>query len=122
MGEQTPQFSMSANATSPSWRGSSSKFATKLRSKSATPLFTKTLWPGIGAAVEPGSGESFGSHRCRLTAEGIVDAWREGEQKTQARLVAIAKRFLGAGLDLTRPWLGPTGFDPFERPQSARLP
>ncbi len=94
----------------------------KIALESATPLFTKTLWPGVGAAVEPGSGESFGSHRCRLTAEGIVDAWREGEQKTQARLAAIAKRFLGAGLDLARPWLGPTGFDPFERPESARLP
>jgi hypothetical protein len=46
----------------------------KVRLEPTTPLFTKTLWPGIGAAVEPGTGESFGSHRCRLTAEGIVDA------------------------------------------------
>ena len=26
--------------------------------EAATPLFTKTLWPGVGAAVEPGTGES----------------------------------------------------------------
>jgi hypothetical protein len=88
----------------------------------ATPLFAKTLWPGIGAAVEPGSGESFGSHRCRLAAEGIVDAWRQGEQRAQARLAAIARRFHGEGLDLERPWLGPSGVDPFELPQAARLP
>ncbi len=88
----------------------------------ATPLFAKTLWPGIGAAVEPGSGESFGSHRCRLTAEGIVHAWRQGEQGAQARLAAIEQRFIDAGLDLARPWLGPDGFDPFDLPQAARLP
>ena len=88
----------------------------------ATPLFTKTLWPGIGAAVEPGSGESFGSHRCRLMAEGIVDAWRQGEQGTHTRLAAIKQRFANEGLDLARPWLGPNGFDPFELPQAARLP
>jgi len=35
----------------------------KVPFETATPLFTKRL-----------SGESFGSHRCRLTAEGIVGA------------------------------------------------
>ena len=43
----------------------------------AVPLFTKRLWPGVGVAMEPGSGESFGSHRSRLVAEGLVDAWRQ---------------------------------------------
>jgi hypothetical protein len=94
----------------------------KIRLESVTPLFTKELWPGIGAAVEPGSGESFGSHRCRLAAEGIVDAWRQGEQGAAARLAAISGRFRGEGLDLERPWLGPNGVDPFEVPQTARLP
>jgi hypothetical protein len=94
----------------------------KIRLEARTPLFTKTLWPGIAAAVEPGSGESFGSHRCRLAAEGIVDAWRRGEQGVAARLPAIAKRFSGEGLDLERPWIGPSGVDPFELPQPARLP
>jgi len=88
----------------------------------ATPLFTKELWPGVGVAVEPGTGESFGSHRCRLVAEGVVDAWRQGEQSAIARLAAVTTRFAGAGLDLARPWLGPTGVDPFERPQIVRLP
>ncbi len=90
--------------------------------EAATPLFTKTLWPGVGAAVEPGTGESFGQHRCRLVAEGIVDAWRQGEQKASARLAAVEARFAAAGLDFSRPWIGPTGVDPFIQPQPARLP
>jgi len=89
----------------------------------ATPLFTKRLWPGVGAAVEPGSGESFGSHRCRLTAEGIVDAWRkDGAQETAKRMEAVTVRFAAAGLDLERPWLGPDGVDPFTPPEPARWP
>jgi HopA1 effector protein family len=91
--------------------------------QTTTPLFTKRLWPGVGAAVEPGSGESFGSHRCRLTAEGIVGAWRQaGAQDTPNRLAAVAARFAAAGLDLQRPWLGPAGVDPFATPDRARLP
>jgi hypothetical protein len=94
----------------------------KIPLEAATPLFTKTLWPGVGAAVEPGTGESFGQHRCRLAAEGIVDAWRQGEQKAPARLAAVEARFVAAGLDLSRPWLGPSGVDPFMAPLPARLP
>ena len=90
--------------------------------EAATPLFTKTLWPGVGAAVEPGTGESFGVHRCRLAAEGMVEAWRQGEPSTEGRLAAIEARFSAAGLDLWRPWLGPDGVDPFLPPQAARLP
>jgi hypothetical protein len=89
---------------------------------SSVPLFTKRLWLGIGVAVEPGTGESFGLHRCRLVAEGIVDAWRDGEQDARARLRAVAARFAAAGLDLARPYLGPSGVDLFSRPEQARLP
>jgi len=93
----------------------------KVRLEATTPLFTKELWPGVSVAVEPGSGESFGSHRCRLTAEGIVDAWRAGDQKSAARFAAVSARFALAGLDLARPWLGPSGVDLFDIPEPARL-
>ena len=90
--------------------------------ETATPLFTKRLWPGVGAAVDPGSGESFGSHRCRLAAEAIVGAWRrDGSQDTPSRLAAVAACFAAAGLDLQRPWLGPGGADPFAMPDPASL-
>jgi hypothetical protein len=88
----------------------------------SVPLFTKPLWPGIGVAVEPGTGESFGSHRCRLAAEGIVDAWEKGTQAVAARLAAVAARFSAAGLDLARPYLGAGWVDLFAAPSTPPLP
>jgi HopA1 effector protein family len=88
----------------------------------AVPLFTKRLWPGIGAAVEPGTGESFGLHRCRLAAEGIVAAWREGKQDVTTRLAAVAAQFAAAGLDLAHPYLGPGRADRFLLPAPASRP
>jgi hypothetical protein len=55
-------------------------------------------------------------------AEGVVDAWRRGEQGAPARYTATEARFDAAGLDLSRPWLGPGGVDPFNQPQQAKLP
>ena len=86
------------------------------------PLFAKPLWPGVGVADDPGNGESFGTHRCRLAAQGIVDAWRLGSQDVSARLAAAAARFAEAGLDLARPYLGPGAADLFDLPEPARLP
>lgn len=86
------------------------------------PLFTNRLWPGIGVAMEPGSGESFGSHRSRLAAEGLVEAWRHGDGRTAAKLLAVAGRFSAAGLDLARPWLAPGAADLFALPDEVRLP
>ena len=85
------------------------------------PMFTKRLWPGIGAAVDPGTGESFGTHRCRLTAQGIVDAWQAGAQDVSTRRAAVAARFTAFGLDLARPYLG-RGVDVLDLPQAPRLP
>jgi HopA1 effector protein family len=82
----------------------------------AVPLFARRLWPGIGGAVDPGNGESFGAHRCRLTAAGIVAAWRAGRQDHAARREAVAAQFASAGLDLARPWRGAGGIDPFRSP------
>lgn len=88
----------------------------------SVPLFTKRLWPGIGVAIEPGTGESFGSHRCRLVAEGIVETWRAGKKGVSARMAAVAARFSSAGLDLARPYLGPGWLDVFLPPAPAHLP
>lgn len=85
----------------------------------SVPLFARPLWPGIAGAVDPGNGESFGIHRCRLMAEGIVAAWREGRQDEAARREAVAARFAAVGLDLARPWLGPCGVDRFDVPARA---
>lgn len=82
------------------------------------PIFTKPLWPGIGVAMDPGSGESFGAQRSRLVAEGLIDAWSRGVPA----LEAVAERFAASGLDLARPWLGAGAADRFDLPREAALP
>ena len=84
-----------------------------------TPLFARPLWPGIAGAADPGNGESFGMQRCRLTAEGIVEAWRGGAQDVAARSAAVAAKFSANGLDLGRPWLAAADADPFVTPVQA---
>lgn len=80
-----------------------------------TPMFCKTLLPGIGVGDDPGTGESFGMHRCRLVAEGIVDAWASGSQTVEARLSAIRKRFADDGFKVETPYLNPRSKDVFAK-------
>jgi len=80
-----------------------------------TPLFTLPLRPGVGLAEEPNTGESFGMHRCRLVAEGVVDAWQRGDQSSAGRIAAIDARFTASGFSLQQPHLSPASVD-FEAP------
>ncbi len=82
-----------------------------------TPLFAKPLLPGLAVADDPGERESFGMHRCRLTAEGLLEAWRQGSQGAQARLDAISARFARDGFDLGNPHLNPGSLDIFAAPE-----
>jgi len=82
--------------------------------RSQTPLFSKFFRSGIGIAEDPANGESFGMHRCRLTAEGIADAWTNGEQGVEARRDAVRARFAMNGLDLDHPYLGYGSVDIFD--------
>jgi hypothetical protein len=77
------------------------------------PLFTWPLRPGVGVAEEPNTGESFGMHRCRLVAEGVVEAWRQGSQILDARLRAVRDRFIREGVHFDRPYLNPGSTDYF---------
>jgi hypothetical protein len=72
-----------------------------------TPLFTKPILPGVGAADEPGTGESFGMHRCRLVSEALLDAFAAGSHEPSARLAAVDRRFRHNGLELDRPYISP---------------
>jgi hypothetical protein len=86
------------------------------RLESSVPLFSKPLLPGIGVAEDPNTGESFGMHRCRLVAEGIVDAWVQGQQSVPARLRSVAARFAMNGFQLDAPHLNSGCLDPFTMP------
>lgn len=77
------------------------------------PLFTWRLRPGVGVAEEPNNGESFGMHRCRLAAEGVVEAWKQGQQTLEARLQAVRDRFSLHGVRFDRPYLNPGSSDYF---------
>ena len=66
----------------------------------ATPLFARRLAPGLAWAEGPPGGESFGMQRCRLVAEGLVQAFERGARTAQARLGAVLERMRSYGLDL----------------------
>lgn len=83
-----------------------------------TPLFSRGLAPGLAFAEDPGSGESFGMHRCRLAAEGIWAAWRAGARSPAARLEAVAEAFRRGGVDPERPWLSTGSTGRYELPDA----
>ena len=84
---------------------------------SPVPLFTKMLQAGIGVAEEPKSGASFGQHRCRLLAEGMIAAFDAGSQDPQRRFDAVKQRFELEGIPLDRPYLSPGHVDTYELPE-----
>jgi len=77
----------------------------------SVPLFARMVQPGVGMAEDPNNGESFGMNRCRMVAEGIVDAWSQGKESVEDRLTAIASRFAQTGFNLDLPHLSPTSMD-----------
>ncbi|HLI75597.1 MAG TPA: T3SS effector HopA1 family protein [Acidobacteriaceae bacterium] len=79
-----------------------------------TPLFTKRLQPGVGLAEDPRTGESFGMHRCRLVAEGLVDAALAGKSSLPAKTRAVYRRFSKAGIPVERCFLNAGTVDLYE--------
>jgi len=79
--------------------------AVKDRLQPETPLFTKQLAPGLALAEDPGNGESFGTSRCRLVAEGLWNAYARGLQTESARIEDITATFVRAGIPPDRPYL-----------------
>lgn len=80
------------------------------------PLFSQELRPGVGLAEDPGNGESFGMHRCRLLAEGLVAAWRESIQDDEGRLERVRRHFADNGVQFARCHLNPESVDRYHRP------
>lgn len=88
------------------------------RLQPSVPLCSKKLLPGLGAADDPGTGESFGQSRSRIVADGIVDAWQQGRSNVQERYEAIIARFTRAGVSPLRPWLVSGLTDPYFLPMT----
>jgi hypothetical protein len=72
-----------------------------------TPVFTAELAPGLGFAEDPGTGKSFGEHRCRLLADALVRSHESGWADDATVLAAVEARFAEAGIDLDAAHLSP---------------
>jgi hypothetical protein len=74
--------------------------------RDATPVFAKPLTVGVALGEHrPSLGASFGTSRCRLVAQAIVDAEERSLKRLPERLSAVAGRFAGSGLNLDFPYL-----------------
>jgi hypothetical protein len=85
-----------------------------LHVKEGRPVFTKPMAPGVGLAENPGGDVSFGEHRCRLLADGVIRARELGKRALDARLEVVAARFAEGGVDLDRPFLNPGSDDHYQ--------
>jgi hypothetical protein len=79
--------------------------------KPPTPVFSKQLAPGLGLAEDPLGGESFGWHRCRLLADGLVRAYEQGPKSEAQRIETVAERFSEEGIRPETPYLNPGSND-----------
>jgi hypothetical protein len=78
-----------------------------------TPAFTKALVSGVALAEDPGNGESFGLHRCRLLADGLICAYEQGKRSLEERLQVVVERFTEEGISLEEPFLNPGSHDSY---------
>jgi HopA1 effector protein family len=67
--------------------------AARDHARAGRPPLTMPVAPGVAAALDPGDGESFGSHRCRLIAESAGGT-----------VASVLERFASEGVDPARPW------------------
>jgi hypothetical protein len=75
------------------------------------PLFTRLLAAGLAMAEDPVNGMSFGQHRCHLIALASWSSFTRGEATVDARASTLAALMNAAGLNPSRPHLGPRSRD-----------
>lgn len=77
--------------------------------KPEVPLFTKFLASGLGLAEEPeqklSEQDSFGTNRCQIVANGLLEAYERGDSSVKGRLKSITEQFSALGIDLKYPYL-----------------
>ncbi len=79
------------------------------------PLFTKFLAPGLACAEEPhhkfAEQDSFGTNRCQIVANALLDAWQQTNNTPAERMTAILRHFSLMEIDLLYPYLNPKSQD-----------
>lgn len=81
--------------------------------RQAVPLLTHQLAPGIGFAEDPPGNDSFGSHRMRAVARGLIAAHKGERDDEEGRQAAVIESFVELGIDLDLPHLTASDRDPF---------
>jgi hypothetical protein len=81
--------------------------------RSAVPLFTREIAPGLAFAESPPTRESFGMHRCGLIAEGLLATEVRGVREGEARLAILREHLTAYGLELDRLERNPTSRYPY---------
>ncbi|OTX87122.1 hypothetical protein BK726_17325 [Bacillus thuringiensis serovar londrina] len=79
--------------------------------KNGIPALTKLLAPGLGLAEQPRQGKSFGKHRCKLLAEGMLVAYEQGKESVDERLQVVKDLLKKEGISLNKPFLNPNSID-----------
>ena len=79
-----------------------------------TPLFAKTIAPGIGVAEDPHTGISFGLHRSWLVARSLVKSFLANEENEEQRWRNLGAEFAKDGLSIDRPYLNAGSIDVYE--------
>lgn len=79
------------------------------------PLFTKFLAPGLALAEEPdcrfATKESFGTHRCHIVANGLLEAQEKGDDSPEQRIESILQNFARLGIDVKHAYLNANSED-----------
>ncbi|NCR18903.1 MAG: hypothetical protein GPJ22_17335 [Microcystis aeruginosa LL13-03] len=77
--------------------------------KPEIPLFTKFLASGLGLGEEPeqklSEQDSFGTNRCQIVANGLLEAHERGYSSVSERLEAIIEQFSTLRINLEHPYL-----------------
>jgi hypothetical protein len=84
--------------------------------KPAIPAFTKEIAAGVGFAQDPGMFESFGMNRCRILADGIIQAHEQGATSFRERVRIVESCFAKKGISLDAPFLNSGSQQPFLGP------
>lgn len=78
-----------------------------------TPMLTKTLAPGIALAEDPDNSDSFGTHRTRAIAEGLLNAFFQNQHTESERVNSMIQAFDDNNISTEKPYLTAQPFDPF---------
>jgi hypothetical protein len=80
----------------------------------ATPLFTKTLRPGVALAEDPQTGVSFGMHRSALVACSLAKSFIAGHTEENQQSSDLQGEFERENLSIDRAYLNPGSADVYE--------